>query len=302
MTVPEKVRSFTLLGAPGCGKTALTEALLFRAKVLPQVEGGKSLDTEPEEIKRRSSVFSKVQSLVWDGHEVTLADTPGGVDFVGSAIAPLAVLDTCVLVVDAATGVDVPTRQFYELALQFDKPMMIFVNRLDKENADFDRAVASIRNTLTKKAQPVAIPLMSGNAVAGAIDVIEGKAIEFGDKNNKDVPIPDDKKEEFELAQQSLWEEVAGNDDALFEKIASGESVTKDEVMPHLVKAIAAREIIPIIGGTAVPHRVQAWCSIRFANSCLRRWLSQCPPRPRVRHPFPSRSVRTSRQSLRCSA
>jgi elongation factor G len=252
VTVPEKVRSFTLLGAPGNGKTALTEALLFRAKVLPQLEGGKSLDTEPEEIKRRSSVFSKIQSLVWDGFEVTLADTPGGVDFIGNAIAPLAVMDACVLVVDAATGVDVPTRQFYELAEKFNKPMLIFVNRLDRENADFDRAVSSIRKTLTNKAHPVAIPLMSGTTVQGAIDIIEGKAIEFGDKNNKIVPVPDDRKEELELTQQSLWEEVAGNDDTLFEKIASGESVTKDEILPHLVKAIAAREIVPIIGGTAV--------------------------------------------------
>src|SRR5512142_2234942 len=116
VTVPEKVRSFTLLGAPGCGKTALAEALLFRAKVLPQIEGGKTLDTEPEEIKRRSSVFAKVQSLVWDGIEVSFADTPGGVDFVGAAVAPLSVFDATVLVVDATVGVDVPTRQFYEMA------------------------------------------------------------------------------------------------------------------------------------------------------------------------------------------
>jgi len=252
VTVPEKIRSFTLLGAPGCGKTALTEALLFRAKVLPQFEGGKTLDAEPEEVKRRSSVFAKVQSLIWDGYEITVADAPGGVDFIGSAIAPLAVMDACVLVIDALTGVDVPARQFYELALQFNKPMIVYVNRLDKEGADFDKAVASIRKTLTNKAHPIAIPMMNGHTLEGAIDIIEGKAVAFGEKN-KEIPIPADLKEEFELTQQSLWEEVAGNDDALFEKIASGESVTKDEILPHLAKAIAAREIIPILGGTAVP-------------------------------------------------
>jgi elongation factor G len=252
VTVPEKVRSFTLLGAPGCGKTVLTEALLFRAKVLQQVEGGKTLDVEPEEIKRRSSVFSKIQSLPWDGYEITVADTPGGVDFIGSAIAPLSLMDVCVLVVDATTGVDVPTRQFYELAVQFKKPMLIFVNKLDKENADFDRAVASIRNTLSKKAYPVALPIMSGSAVEGAIDIVESRATSLGDKP-KEIPIPAERKEEADLAQQSLWEEVAGQDDALFEKIASGESVSKDEILPYLIKAIASREIIPVIGGTAVP-------------------------------------------------
>ena len=254
MTVPDKVRSLTLVGAPGCGKTVLAEALLVRAKVLPQLEGGKTLDTEPEEIKRRSSVFSKIQGLTWEGHEITIADTPGGVDFVGSAIAPLSVMDVAVLVVDATTGVDVPTRQFYELALAYDKPMLIFVNKLDKENADFDRAVASIRNTLTKKALPVALPIVQNSSVEGAIDVVESRAIAFGDKD-KDIPIPEDQKEDFELAQQALWEEVAGTDDALFEKLASGDTVTKEEVLPQLVKAIALREIIPIIGGTAMPPR-----------------------------------------------
>jgi elongation factor G len=242
------------LGAPGTGKTALAEALLYRAKVLQQPEGGKSLDTEPEEIKRRSSVFSKIQSLTWDGYEITIADTPGGVDFIGSVIAPLSVLDVAVLVVDATTGVDVPTRQFYEIAVKYHKPMVIFVNRLDKENADFDRAVASIRKTLTKKAHPVALPIIANSNVEGAIDIVESRAVLFADKL-KEVAIPAEQQEEFILAQQDLWEEVAGTDDALFEKLASGESVSKEEVLPLLVKAVAACEIIPIIGGTAMPPR-----------------------------------------------
>jgi elongation factor G len=254
VTVPEKVRSFTLLGAPGSGKTALAEALLYRAKVLPQIEGGKALDTEPEEIKRRSSVFAKIQSLVWDGHEVSFADTPGGVDFVGAAVAPLAVFDATVLVVDATVGVDVPTRQFYEMASAQNKPLVIFVNKLDRENADFQRAVGSIRKTLTKKAQIVSLPIVASGSVEGSVDVIEGKAVSFDDKL-KDIKVPDDMQDELTLAQQALWEEVAGTDDALFEKLAGGEELTKDEVLPQLVKAIATGEIVPIIGGTAVPPR-----------------------------------------------
>lgn len=254
MTVPEKVRSFTLLGAPGCGKTALAEALLFCAKVLPQLEGGKALDTEPEEIKRRSSVFAKIQSLVWEGHEVTFADTPGGVDFIGAVVAPMCALDVAILVVDAATGVDVATRQFYELTLAQNKPLVIFVNKLDREAGDFQRTVAAIRKNLTKKAQIVSLPILTGRNVEGAVDVVDKRAASFAEKP-KEIPVPEGLNDEVTAAQQALWEEVAGTDDVLFEKLAGGEELSKDEVMPQLVKAIAAGEIVPIVGGTAIPAR-----------------------------------------------
>ena len=142
--------------------------------------------------------------------------------------------------------------QFYELAVQFNKPMLIFVNKLDKENADFDRAVASIRKTLTKKAHPVAIPIMAGTSVRVPSTSWNPAPLHLATSPRKSR-FPPNRRKRPSSPSRRLWEEVAGNDDALFEKIASGESVSKEEILPHLVKAIASREIVPIIGGTAVP-------------------------------------------------
>ena len=255
MTAAENVRSFTLLGAPGSGKTALAEALLFRAKVIPQPEGGKVLDTDPEEIKRRTTLSSKVQTVSWDGVDVTFVDTPGSSDFVGGAIAPLQATDVAVIVVDATTGaVDVSTRQFFDMAVRLKRPIVLFVNKLDREHTDYQKIVTSIRSNLTKKAQPFVLPIGSGAGFEGVVDLVEGKAFKFNDKVTE-VPIPESMQAEVEIAQATLIEEVAGTDEALFEKLASGEVLTTADVLPRLAQDIEDGEIIPIIAGCALPPK-----------------------------------------------
>lgn len=254
MAAADNIRSITLLGAPGSGKTSLAEALMYRAKVLAQTEGGKALDTDPEEIKRRTTLFTKVQTLTWEGYEITFADTPGSSDFIGAAVAPLQALDAAVIVIDATSGVDVATRQLFELALKHRRPVVLFVNKLDRENTDFDRTVEGIRKSLTKKAHPFALPIGSGPDFNGTIDVVSGKAYAFGDKV-KEVPVPDDLADRLREAQQHLVEEVAETDEALFEKLAEGESLNLADVSDTLHKNIGEQEIIPILAGSVVPPR-----------------------------------------------
>ncbi len=254
MTAVENVRSFTLLGAPSCGKTAIAEALLYRARVIPQPEGGKFLDTDPEEIKRRTTLASKIQTITWEGAEVTFADTPGSSDFIGGAVAPLQALDTAVIVVDATTGVDVATRQLYDLAVRYGRPVILFVNKLDRENTDFQKVVASIRSNLTKKAHPFVLPIGVGSSFDGVINLVEGKAYTFGDKV-KEIPIPADLQDDAKAAQAQLIEEVAGTDEALFEKLASGEELTSDDILPRLAIDVDEGEIVPIIAGCATPPK-----------------------------------------------
>lgn len=254
MTAAENVRSFTLLGAPSCGKTALAEALLYRARAIPQTEGGKVLDTDPEEIKRRTTLAAKIQLIKWDDAEMTFADTPGSSDFCGGAVSALQALDVAVIVVDATTGVDVATRQFYELAIRHGRPVILFVNKLDRENTDFQKTVSSIRANLTKKAHPFVLPLGAGSSFDGLVNLVEGKAYSFSDKV-KEIPIPDSMKDEAAVAQAQLIEEVAGTDEALFEKLASGEELTTEDVLPRLAIDVDEGEIIPILAGCATPPR-----------------------------------------------
>jgi elongation factor G len=254
VTAAENVRSFTLLGAPGCGKTAIAEALLYRAHVIPQPEGGKALDTDPEEIKRRTTLSSKIQMIKWEDVEVSFADTPGSSDFIGGATAALQALDTAVIVVDATTGVDVATRQFYDLAIRYGRPVVLFVTKLDRESASFQKAVDSIRANLTKKAHPFVLPIGEGASFDGVINLVEAKAYSFGDKV-KELPIPDDLAEDAKAAQAQLIEEVAGTDELLFEKLASGETLTADDILPRLAIDVDEGEIVPIIAGCATPPK-----------------------------------------------
>ena len=256
---PDKIRSFTLIGASGSGKTALAEALLFRAGVCHQLgrsdNGGSYLDTEPEEEKRSATVLPKVQSLIWDKHRLHLADTPGFADFIGGAIAPLAVLDAAVLVIDASGGITVATKQLYELAVQAKKPILFFLNKMDRERADFASTLASIRKNLTKHAYPVSVPVGQGADFSGVLDLIDSRCFVYEGDEAKAVPIPDDLKDAFDEAQQELIEEVAAGDEALFEKVANGEELKKDDILPQLIKSIEQGDIQPVIVGSAYPPK-----------------------------------------------
>lgn len=251
----EKIRSFTLLGASGSGKTALAEALLYRAGVLHHLGQADTriLDTDPEEQKRKSSVVAKVQSLAWDKHRIHFADTPGLPDFFGEALAPLLALDTAVIVIDATQGVDVATQQEFKRAVQYKKPILFFINKMNKERANFEGTLESIRNNLSKHAQPVALPIGAGENFRGVMDLIDTRAFVYQGSEAKEVPIPEEEKERFEQAQRHLIEEVAETSEELFEKLASGQPLKKDDILPQLIKDIEEEEIIPVLVGNADP-------------------------------------------------
>lgn len=256
---PDKIRSFTLIGASGCGKTSLAEALLFRAGACHQLgrteSGGSYLDTEAEEEKRSATILGKVQSLIWDKHRLHFADTPGYADFIGGAIAPLSVLDAAVLVIDASGSINVATKQLYELAVQANKPILFFINKMDRERADFAATLASIRKNLTKHAYAVSIPVGEGPDFQGVLDLVDARHITYQGDDAKLGPVPDDLKDEFDQAQQELIEEVAAGDEALFEKVANGEELKKEDILPQLIRAIKQGEINPVIVGSAYPPR-----------------------------------------------
>lgn len=254
---PENLRSFTLLGAQGSGKTALAEALLYRAGVLHHLSqaqnGANQLDTDPEEQRRETTLYSKVQTLTWDKHTLHFADTPGFADFIGESIAPLAALDAAVIVVDATVGVDVATKQLFNLAVEYKKPILFFINKMDKEQADFDHALESIRKNLSKHAHPVALPIGAGETFKGVLDLLDSRAFVYDGGEPRETTVPEEEKERFEKAQRQLIEEVAETDETLFDKLASGEVLKKDDILPQLIQDIEEEEVIPVLVGAANP-------------------------------------------------
>ncbi|MDX1386598.1 MAG: GTP-binding protein, partial [bacterium] len=252
---PELVRSFSILGATGSGKTALAEAILYRAGVLHQVSQGetRSLDTDPEEQKRGSTLVSKIQTVTWDKHRLHFADTPGLSDFIGEALAPLITFDAAVIVVDATTGVDVGTKQEFRKAEALKKPILFFINKMNKERADFEAALESIRTNLTKHAHPVALPIGAGEDFKGVMDLIDARAFVYDGQEAKEAPIPEEEKDRFASAQRHLIEEVAETSEELFDKIAEGQELKKDDILPQLITDIEEEEIIPVLVGNADP-------------------------------------------------
>jgi len=253
---PEKIRSFTLLGASGTGKTSLAEALLFCSGATHRLgkvdEGSSCLDQDPEELKRKISLSAKVQCLDWQGHRLHFTDTPGFPDFFGEALAPLAVLDAAVLVVDATVGVDIATSHLFRQALELKKPILFFVNKMDKEHADFERTLESIRG-LSKHAHPVALPIGEGASFRGVLDLVDGRVFMFEKGKEEERAAPLDQEDRFKEAQRLLIEEVAETDEALFERLAGGEVLKKEDVLPRLIQDVEDEEILPVLVGSASP-------------------------------------------------
>lgn len=251
----ERIRSFTLLGASGSGKTALAEALLYRAGVLHHLgqTDTRILDTDPEEQKRNNTLLTKVQTLVWDKYHLNFADTPGLPDFIGEALAPLQVLDTAVIVVDATQGVDVATQMEFKKAVDHKKPILFFINKMNKERADFEGTLESIRKNLNKHAHPVALPIGSGEQFRGVLDLIDSRAFVYEGEEAQETPVPQEEKERFLKAQRELIEEVAETSEELFDKLAGGADLKKGDILPQLIRDIEEEEIIPVLVGNADP-------------------------------------------------
>jgi elongation factor G len=199
--------------------------------------------------------LAKVQSLAWGKYRVYLADTPGFADFIGQAIAPLAVLDAAVIVIDGTGGVDVATKQLFDLAKAHGRPILFFVNKLDRERADFWATVASLRKNLSSKAYPVTLPLGHGTEFHGVLDVLNAKAYGFDEGKVQEIPVPADAQSAREEAFQQLSEEVAASNDELLEKVLNGEQLTQEELSRQLVQAVKEGAIMPVLCGTAFPAR-----------------------------------------------
>ena len=248
----DKIRNVALLGHSSCGKTTITEALLFNTKVtnrMGKVEDGNTVsDFDKEEKERQVSIGTSIIPIEYQDTKINFLDTPGYFDFVGEVYGALRVADSAVLVIDASSGVEVGTEKCWKYLEQRNMPRIIFVNKLDKENIKFDDLLNSLRDKFGKKVIPFALPIGKGENTDGYMDILKGQSY----IDSKPVETFPDTQAKAEDLKAILMEAVAETDEEMLEKYFEGEEFTDEEIHKGLKKAVLTGELVPVIVGSAI--------------------------------------------------
>jgi elongation factor G len=253
----KSLRNLAVIGHGGTGKTSLCESLLFVAgknERLGRVDDNTStMDFEPEEQKKHVSISSAANFVEWDKHKINMVDTPGDSNFTFDIQCSLSIVDNAVVVIDSVGGVEFQTQKVWELADQYALPRMIFINRMDRERADFNKVLDSIKTKLKKKATPICLPIGAEDKFQGIVDLIGMKAYTFADNKGigKAVDIPADLLDDAKSLHSSMVEDIAEADDELMNKYLEEGELSPEEIKTGLRKGVLAGSVIPVICGSA---------------------------------------------------
>lgn len=254
----QQIRNVGIIAHGGAGKTTLAEALLFNAKATDRMgkvdDGSSNFDYDPEEIRRKITISTSFHHYVWDKVEVTLADTPGYINFEADTRSCLKVLDGAILVVNAVSGVEVQTEKMWSLARAADVPVIAIVSKMDRERADPAKAVEEISDILKVPAVPVQLPIGKEAEFRGVIDLFRMKAMIYkGDTGEFTLQeIPADLAAEASSAREKLVESCAESDDALIEKFLEGTALTDEEIRNGFRAGVRAMRFLPVLYGSAL--------------------------------------------------
>ena len=251
-----KIRNIALVAHGAAGKTTLTEALLFCAGAttrLGRVEDGTTTtDFDEDEIRRKISISTAVAWAEWKGHKLNLVDTPGFAAFLTDARNTLRVVDGAVVVVGATGGVKVQTEKVWSTAASLDLPRAVYLSKMDRERADFARAVDDVRKNLSASAVPVQVPIGQEAGFVGVVDLVRMRALRFTpDGNGKptEEEVPAAVRELAEGQRAALVEAVAEADDRLLEKYLESGELSESEVREGLIRGIREQKLFPILCG-----------------------------------------------------
>ncbi len=252
----ENIRNVALISHVGSGKTSLVDAALFDSGAVTRQgkvdEGNSVADYDPDEIKRRMSLITKVLPVEWKDTKINFIDTPGYPDFVGEVKAALRVADAALVVVSAEKGVEVGTELTWQYADERNLPRMVLVNKLDRENTSFDNALESLRSQFGLKVVPLQIPIGEQSGFKGVVDLVSQKAYTFeGGNKVQEIAIPADLKERIGSYREQLIESAVESDDALMEKFLEGDELTTEEVLSVVKQGTSSGQLVPVLCGSA---------------------------------------------------
>src|SRR5271165_6733776 len=254
----DRIRNVALVGHRGAGKTSLHEALLFEAGAIGRLgsvpDGTTVSDADPDEQSRQMSISASLSSFEWKERKINLLDTPGEPSFVADALGALRVCESAVFVVNAVMGVEVSTSRLWARAAELDLARMLFVNMLDRERADFFRALDQLKKAFGQHVVATEIPIGSEHEVSGVIDLVDMKAYEYdglGRDSCKEIPVPPELESQAQEYREKLMDEVAENSDALMERYLEGEEISHEEIVTALKDGTNHGAIFPVTCGVA---------------------------------------------------
>jgi elongation factor G len=256
---PEKIRNVAIIGHGSSGKTSLTSAILFDAGAttrLTKTEKGNTVtDYDPDEIERQISINSAVCHLEWKDHKINLVDCPGYMNFLWDTRASLRAVDSGVVMVESVAGVEVGTEKVWEMLNELRLPRLIVINKLDRENAQYERTVKSIHNFFGRQAVPVQIPIGEEKNFKGFVDLVSKEAYVYEKDESgrfKKEEIPEELKSVAESKIQEMIEMVAENDERLMEVYFEKGELSPQELREGLRKSISGRQLFPIFVSSAL--------------------------------------------------
>ncbi|MBP2642198.1 MAG: fusA 2 [Firmicutes bacterium] len=256
----DKLRNVGIIAHGGAGKTSLAEALLFNAGAVTRLgrvdEGTATTDFEPEEVRRKVTISTALAPCEWNNYKINFLDTPGYADFVADVKGTMRAVDAALVVLCAASGVEVETEKVWKYSSELALPKLAFVNKMDRENADFDGVVTQMKEIFGPNIVLVQLPIGAQDTFSGIVDLIKMKAY-LANKNgalDAETDIPPEMEEKAAAARLALVEAAAEADDDLLNKYLEGEELTSEEIFAGLIKGVGEAKFCPVFCGSAVKN------------------------------------------------
>jgi len=254
----DQIRNIGLIGHSGCGKTSLAEAILFNSKTtsrLGRVDDGNSImDFEPEEIKRKATLSTAFHPYTWKSRKFNLIDTPGENDFLSDTKICLQAAEGALVVIDAVNSIKVGTEKVWGFSEQYSLPRVIFINKLDRERADFYKVLEEIESTFSIKPTPIYLPIGSENEFSGVVNLIRLKTNLYGNDSSgsfKEGKIPDSMAEIVAKWRENMVENIVEANDDIMEKYLDGQELTPKEIEDTFIEGMESGTVVPVIPGSA---------------------------------------------------
>lgn len=251
----DKIRNVAVIAHSGAGKTSLVEAMLFNSGAIDRLgnveDGTTTTDFEPEEIARKITITSSVAFCNWKNYRINIVDTPGFMNFLEDTRGCMRAVDGVVVIVSALSGVKAETQKIWKYASDFELPRIVFVNKMDKDTANFSRAVGDIEKAFQAEAVPLQLPIGAGDNFKGIVDLIKLKAYTFQKGKATECDVPPDMTSDVEEYRKKLVEKIAESDDTLLEKYLEGAALSDEEILKGIKEGSITKRFVPVTCGSA---------------------------------------------------